>query len=105
MPKTITPQDLASRLASGESLFLLDVRQPDEHAFARIEPSRLIPLGELLQHLDEVPIDVPVIVYCHHGVRSLSGAALLERSGCDVFSLTGGIDAWSELVDNRVPRY
>ena len=105
MPKTMTPQDLAARLAAGESLFLLDVRQPDENAFARIEPSRLIPLGELLQRLDEVPVDVPVVVYCHHGVRSLNGAALLERSGCDVYSLTGGIDAWSALVDSKVPRY
>jgi rhodanese-related sulfurtransferase len=105
MPRTIAPLELKTRMASGESLFLLDVRQPDEHAFARIEPSRLIPLAELLQRLDEVPVDMPVIVYCHHGVRSLSGAALLERSGCDVYSLTGGIDAWSEAVDPRVPRY
>jgi rhodanese-related sulfurtransferase len=105
MPKTITPQDLQARLAAGESLFLLDVRQPDEYAFARIEPSRLIPLGELMQRLDEVPIDMPVIVYCHHGVRSLSGAALLERSGCEAYSLAGGIDAWSEAIDPKVPRY
>ena len=71
----MTPQDLAARIAARESLFLLDVRQPDEHAFARIEPCRLIPLGELLQRLDEVPIDMPVVVYCHHGVRSLKGAS------------------------------
>jgi rhodanese-related sulfurtransferase len=47
-----------------------------------------------------------VVVYCHHGVRSQAGAALLERLGFkDVVSLAGGIDAWSLLVDPRVPRY
>jgi rhodanese-related sulfurtransferase len=47
-----------------------------------------------------------VVVYCHHGLRSLSGAALLQNLGYrNVVSLAGGIDAWSLHVDPRLPRY
>ena len=70
--------------------------------------SRLIPLNELPARAGEVdpPEGAAVVVYCHHGVRSLSGAALLERLGFrDVASLAGGIDAWSRFVDPAVPRY
>jgi rhodanese-related sulfurtransferase len=51
------------------------------------------------------PEGAKVVVYCHHGVRSLSGAAILRRAGIDAASLSGGIDAWSLTVDPAVPRY
>ncbi|MFL5328263.1 MAG: rhodanese-like domain-containing protein [Gemmataceae bacterium] len=108
MPQKITPRELADRIASKLPVFLLDVRQPEEHAIARIEPSQLIPLGELVRHLEEIqpPPNAAVVVYCHHGVRSLSAAAILERAGLrDVFSLSGGIDAWSMEINPTVPRY
>jgi rhodanese-related sulfurtransferase len=108
MPRQIHPEALAQKLAAGEPVYLLDVREPWEHAQSRLPDSTLIPLGELPQRIDEVepPAGVPVIVYCHHGIRSLSGAAILESKGfSEAYSLAGGIDAWSQLIDPSVPRY
>ena len=108
MPRQIRPEVLAKKLAAGEPVYLLDVREPWEHATSRLPDSTLIPLGELPQRIDEVepPAGAPVVVYCHHGIRSLSGAAILEAKGFpEAYSLAGGIDAWSLLVDPTVPRY
>jgi rhodanese-related sulfurtransferase len=99
---------LAERLAAGEPVYLLDVRQPWENALAALPGSRLIPLDQLAARAGEVrpPEDALVVVYCHHGIRSRAGAAILERFGMkDVVSLAGGIDAWSAGVDPQIPRY
>jgi rhodanese-related sulfurtransferase len=104
----IDVRDLATRLEAGEPVFLLDVRQPWEHEAAALPGSTLIPLQELPGRVGEVrpPEGAAIVVYCHHGVRSLRGAAVLAQAGFkDVFSLAGGIDAWSLLVDAGVPRY
>ena len=54
----------------------------------------------------EPPPGSTVVVYCHHGIRSLSGAAILEMNGIpEAYSLAGGIEAWSQLIDPTVPRY
>jgi adenylyltransferase/sulfurtransferase len=108
MVKQIHVLDLAAKLAAGEPVYLLDVRQPWEHETAALPGSVLIPLNELPARAEEVrpPAGALVVVYCHHGVRSLSGAALLERLGVgEAHSLAGGIDAWSIQVDPRMPRY
>jgi adenylyltransferase/sulfurtransferase len=104
----ITVRELADKLAAGEPVYLLDVRQPEEHAIAALPHSMLVPLGELADNTGEVepPAGALVVVYCHHGVRSLTGAYLLQRAGIGpVASLAGGIDAWSREVDPSVPRY
>ncbi len=102
----IQPADLKRMLDAGQPVVLLDVRQPDEHAFCALPDSVLIPLGELAARVEEVQLgDAPVVVYCHHGVRSLSGAAILRRAGIEAASLAGGIDRWSVAVDPNVPRY
>jgi adenylyltransferase/sulfurtransferase len=106
--REIDVHDLVRRLAALEPVYLLDVRQPDEHDFAALPDSVLIPLAELPRRAQEVrpPAGALVVVYCHHGLRSLSGAAFLERAGfADVVSLHGGIDAWSREVDPAVARY
>jgi rhodanese-related sulfurtransferase len=108
MPREIHVQQLKAKLDAGERLFLLDVRQPDEHAICSLPNSMLIPLGELPVRLNEIhpPAGALVVVYCHHGIRGLSGAAFLEQAGVTpVASLAGGIDAWSALIDPDVPRY
>lgn len=108
MPQTLSVQQVAARLAAGEPVLLLDVRSPEEHGYARIAGSTLIPLGELTSRVAEIdlPAGSTAVVYCHHGVRSLTGAALLERAGiAPVCSMSGGIDAWSLFVDPSVPRY
>jgi rhodanese-related sulfurtransferase len=101
-------RELAEKLAAGEPVYLLDVRQPWEHDTAALPGSVLIPLHELPSRHEEIqpPPGSLIVVYCHHGIRSLSGAAFLEQAGITpVVSLAGGIDAWSLHVDPRVGRY
>jgi rhodanese-related sulfurtransferase len=103
----IHPTDLKAMLDAGLPVLLVDVREPDEHAFCALPGSVPIPLGELPARAQEVePGGALVVVYCHHGVRSLSGAAVLRQAGLpEVASLRGGIDLWSRTVDPAVPRY
>jgi rhodanese-related sulfurtransferase len=106
--RQILPQDVKALLSTGSPVVLLDVRQPDEHAYCHLPGSLLIPLGELATRYEEVeiPDDALVVVYCHHGVRSLSGVGILQQAGIrNVASMAGGIEAWSLTVDTGVPRY
>lgn len=108
MPKQIHPTALAAKMKAGEAVFLLDVRQQIEHDYARIDGDVLIPLHELMERADEIkpPEGATIVVYCHHGVRSLSGAAILESKGFgECYSLSGGIDLWSLQIDPTVKRY
>lgn len=107
MVPQIQPSDLKGMLDAGAPVVLLDVRQPEEHAYCNLPGSVLIPLGELMGRVQEIePGDALVVVYCHHGVRSLSGAAILAQAGHgNVASLAGGIDRWSLTVDPGLPRY
>lgn len=105
----ISPADLAVQLARPpeERPTLLDVRFPDEHSYVALPGSVLIPLPELEERAEELEVfqGRPVVVYCHHGVRSLHGAAYLRARGLDAVSLQGGIDLYSLVVDPRLPRY
>ena len=108
MAREITVQELARKQAAREPIFLLDVRQPDEHAYAALADSTLIPLPELASRHRELkpPAGADLVVYCHHGIRSRRAANFLEQVGfARVWSLAGGIDAWSILIDQQVPRY
>ncbi|MDN3920277.1 rhodanese-like domain-containing protein [Roseateles violae] len=99
------------RLCEGaQAPLLLDVREPWEAQLASIRldgvAARLLPMGELAGRLDELDPLQPVVVYCHHGMRSLQVVAFLQRQGFEsVYNLAGGIDAWSLEVDASVPRY
>ncbi|MFM2152364.1 MAG: hypothetical protein RL199_799 [Pseudomonadota bacterium] len=84
---------------------LLDCREPWEWELARLEGARLAPLGELELHTDDLPREVPLVVYCHHGVRSRHAAQFLRDTGLTAYSLAGGIDLYSRTVDPTVPRY
>src|SRR5262249_43592694 len=104
----ISVRELHARLGRGEPTYLVDVRQPWEHEVAHLDGDLLVPLDQLADRADEIqpPPDALVVTYCHHGIRSLNAAAILMRLGhTNVASLAGGIDAWSQLVDSRVPRY
>ena len=108
MPREIASRELAARLAAGEPTFLLDVRQPWEHARVALPGSVLVPLDQLGARVSELrpPAGALVVTYCHHGIRSLDAARLLDARGWrDVVSLAGGIDAWSHEVDPALPRY
>jgi rhodanese-related sulfurtransferase len=107
MVAQISPRDLYKSLENGQQVRLIDVRQPWENQLATLPGSVLIPLNELPQRADEIERDQSVVVvFCHHGIRSLSAAGYLQRLGfLNVKSLAGGIDAWSCEIDPNVPRY
>jgi adenylyltransferase/sulfurtransferase len=96
------------RVERGESLLLLDVRDPDELEKARIEGARPLPLGQLEARLGELEDwrERPVVVHCHRGGRSEQACRVLLAAGFrEVAALSGGIEAWSLTVDPAVPRY
>jgi rhodanese-related sulfurtransferase len=105
----ISPADLARSLREGEPLVLLDCRETWEHSAARIEPSENIPMNTIpanLNRIESLAEGKPLVVYCHHGVRSLNTVVWLRRQGLDqAVSLSGGIDRWSLEIDPSVPRY
>lgn len=102
---TLSPAEAQARLAEPDPPLLLDCREPSEFAVCRLPGAVLIPLGELQERLDEIDVARPVLVYCHHGVRSVSAVAILLALGVSAAHIRGGIDAWSRDVDPSVPRY
>lgn len=92
-------------LDSVEPPQLVDCREPFEWRVARLPRATLIPLRELAERAHELDPSRPVLIYCHHGIRSLHAAVLLEGEGFVTMSLRGGIDAWSVQVDPALPRY
>lgn len=101
----LTPKEVVELIKSDPQVTLLDVREPSERALASLG-GLFIPLGELKLRWEELPKDRPIIVYCHHGVRSLQAVGMLKHAGLtDVRNLKGGIDLWSLEVDPQVPRY
>ena len=108
MSQEITVSELAKLIENGHPVRLIDVRQLWENQLARLEGSLHIPLNDLPHRTAEIPTDASalVIIYCHHGVRSLSAVNYLQRLGHHhVRSLAGGIDAWSCEVDPGIKRY
>ena len=104
----ISSVGLQEMLDSTSPPHLLDVREVYEHEVARLPSSCLIPLGELAERFEEIAHwkNEPVVVYCHHGIRSQHAIAFLSSVGfSDLTNLEGGIDAWSVSVDPDVARY
>jgi adenylyltransferase/sulfurtransferase len=103
----ITASELKVRLDAGHDIQLIDVRQPDEYAFARIEGARLIPLGEIIRRKDEIDAARETVVHCKMGGRSAQAIELLQKTGFsgELKNLVGGITAWSNDVDPTVPKY
>jgi adenylyltransferase/sulfurtransferase len=106
MSYTITVRDLKDRLDKGDSIFLLDVREPHEYSLAKIEGSVLIPLGTLPQSLEQLDQSTEIVALCHRGMRSADAVGFLVQQGfSNVKNLIGGIEAWSIEIDQSVPRY
>lgn len=104
--RDIEPTELARRLARGEPLFVLDVREEWEHGIGHLEGATLLPMQRVPAEHSAVPRDRTVVVYCHHGLRSAMVADYLRAAGFPhVLNLSGGIDRWSTEVDPSVPRY
>lgn len=102
----ITAHELKAQLDRGDSLQLIDVREPHEYQICRLAQAQHIPLAELPSRSSELDRDQEMVLYCHRGVRSLRALALLRAAGFrHVRSLHGGIDAWSTDVDQMMIRY
>jgi rhodanese-related sulfurtransferase len=90
MPQEATPAEVHAL----DDAHILDVREPHELEQARLAGAQHIPLGSLVERLDEVPRDRTVYVMCHVGGRSTQAAAYLEAHGIDAVNVSGGILAW-----------
>lgn len=90
----VQPDELRRRLACGEVLVVLDVREPEEVAEWAFPGAVHVPLGQLGVRADELPTDRPIVVVCHAGVRSAMAAEALARGGWAAENLAGGVLAW-----------
>lgn len=108
MTRTITARELQAMLSSAAPPRLLDVREPEEFEIASLPGARLLPLGQIPARYSELEEwqNEPIVVYCHHGIRSLHAIHFLKQAGfVGLLNLSGGIDAWSVEVDSKTPRY
>lgn len=106
MTEHITPRELKARLERRELLVLLDVRDGWEVALARLDNAVHIPMDEIELRADELSPGDPIVVYCHHGVRSAAVAEYLRGLGfAKAVNLAGGIDQWAIQVDSSLRRY
>ena len=105
--QTISVDQLKARLDAGEPIHLLDVREPWEFATTNIEGSVPMPMGDVPARAhQELDPDERLVVICHHGMRSMNVTVWLRGQGFEqAQSLRGGIDAWSQEVDQKVARY
>ena len=103
----ITASELKTRMDAGEDIQLIDVRQPDEYAFAKIEGAKLIPLGEIMSRMSELDENRETVIHCKMGGRSARAIEALQQTGYkgSLINLVGGITAWSNEVDPSVPKY
>ena len=102
----ITPQELKQRLDRGDDLYILDVREPAEYQICRLEGSTLIPLGDLPKRVHELDTSREMVVHCKLGGRSAKAVDFLRQAGFrKVKNLVGGIDAWAQHIDPKMPRY
>lgn len=98
-------RDLKKRIDAGDDLFILDVREPFEYQIANIGGT-LIPQNDVPQRIDEIDRNREIVVHCKVGGRSQRIAEFLKQSGFpSVNNLAGGILAWSDEVDPKVPKY
>ena len=103
--RQLSAPELKALLASGADVELIDVRTPEERDIAAIEGSRLLD-QEYHDALLQRDRDTPLAFQCHHGIRSQNAAEYFRQRGfTTLYNLSGGIDAWSLLVDPSVPRY
>ncbi len=101
----IQVEELKSRLDSGEDVFVLDVREPHEYQICNIS-GYLIPLGDLPKRVHELDSSREIVAHCRSGARSAKAVDFLRQAGFKkVHNLAGGILAWADRVDPKMPKY
>ena len=105
--RNITVAEIKAKRERGETFRLIDVREPNEHAIAKIEGAELLPLSRNQEWIGTLPKDQELVIMCHHGGRSAQVASYLtdQLGHTNVTNVLGGIDDWSISVDPSVPRY
>jgi rhodanese-related sulfurtransferase len=106
--RSVTATELAGLLKLPDAPRLLDVREPEEFDLCALPGARLTPLGQIPALISQIADwkNEPVVVYCHHGIRSMHAIHFLTQAGfTNLANLSGGIDAWSREVDPKTPRY
>ena len=108
--QSMSVETLAQRLAAGDDLQLVDVREPDELALASLPGFLNLPLSQFGVWGDSIHSQLEVgketAVLCHHGMRSAQMCAWLAQQGfTNLHNISGGIDAYAMVVDRSVPRY
>ena len=103
----ITATELKARLDSGDDVQIIDVREPNEYEIAKIAGTKLIPLGEVVNRMNEIDPSRETIFHCKGGVRSAKAIEALSRASFAgrMVNLKGGITAWSNDVDPSVAKY
>jgi len=102
----ITPETLAAQRRAGAPLAILDVREPWEAEICAIDGSILLPLSTLPENLSALPQEIPLVVVCHHGMRSMQAVMWLRSRGFEnAVNLEGGVDAWARRVDPGMATY
>jgi adenylyltransferase/sulfurtransferase len=108
VPLEIDCRAVKQLLDAGQSLVLLDCREPDEHEIVRLPEARLLPMSQLMTRVGELDDarDQSLVVFCHHGGRSMRVATWLRQQGfSSAQSMSGGIDRWAEEIDRSLARY
>lgn len=105
--QTITVQELHEKLQKQETIFILDVRNLNEYETCHLEGSILIPMSNIPTNVKHIPKDKPVVVYCHHGFRSVSVIEYLSQNHgfTNLQNLAGGINAWANEIDETMTVY
>jgi adenylyltransferase/sulfurtransferase len=103
----ITATELKQRLERGDDLQIIDVREPGEYEIARLPNTKLIPLAQVSNRMNEIDASRETVVHCKGGVRSAKAIAALQQAGFEgkLLNLKGGITAWSDEVDPSVAKY
>jgi adenylyltransferase/sulfurtransferase len=105
--QNLSVAQVKEKLDRGDTFRLIDVREPQEHAAARIEGAELLPLSRAAEWVETLSPDEEIVFFCHHGSRSAQVAHFFasQRGFANVANMAGGIDQWSARVDSSVPRY
>ncbi len=106
--KFVSATEAFEMLKNNQSIKLIDVREPHEYEFCNIKGALLCSLSRFDEAISEANLSKSdkIVLYCHHGVRSMKAAIYLADQGFeDLYSLEGGIEAWSLEVDPSVARY
>jgi rhodanese-related sulfurtransferase len=106
VPLAISVREFADMRSAGKAHTILDVREARELDVCRLEGALHIPMAEIPMRTNDLPRDQPLVVICHHGVRSRMVVDFLRNAGFEnAVNLDGGIDAWACDVDPSMPRY